>query len=219
MLGTPSSGPLRITRGLACALVNVVLGGTAHALAAGHPPGLLVSVIAVCALGLVCGCLAESERGFAFIAAVLGGAQLFLHLAFSMASAPPSSLSWSGHAGSLAGHGGHHSLGASASIAGVAGDAGSHGAGPVLGLSSSAMLLGHVLATLGAAACLAYGERAMWRLARLVVPLLWPLLRLASVPILIAPSRRPQSLIVLPLRGVLLARCVPRRGPPGYVLA
>lgn len=196
---------MRIARGLVCASVSLLLGCLAHVVAAGHPPGLVAFTGAFAVLVLVSVALAEAQRGFGFIATVLGGTQLFLHFVFSLSAAPSVTMSRTGGAVVVNGHGEHIAVPA----AGVPADAG-------LALSSSAMTLGHVLATLVAAACLAYGERAIWRVARLaalVAPLLlWASLR--PVPIQVAPRTRPEPAAFAPLIGVLLARSAPLRGPP-----
>jgi hypothetical protein len=79
---------------------------------------------------------------------------------------------------------------------------------------TAGMALGHVLATLVSAACLAYGERVVWWLTRLTLPLLTlprPLPALVPAPL----GPRAETLVLLPDRhGVLLARGLVRRGPP-----
>ncbi|MFE2728274.1 hypothetical protein [Kitasatospora sp. NPDC059327] len=74
------------------------------------------------------------------------------------------------------------------------------------------MTLTHALATFGTALLLIHGDRNLRRLATLVV-------RRLILPVLRCPApRRPappiSSAPVPRLRGVLLARCVPGRGPP-----
>lgn len=200
MLGTPGSGALRVARGLVCALVGLVLGTYSHVLAEGHPPGVAAMVLAFAVLGLVGVALAECRRGFAFIATVLGGGQLFLHLVFSASSAPSIVV----QPGT-----GHHTT----ATAAVASGHGTHAAADAVGAWSTAMAFGHIAVTLVAALCLAYGERAMWRVAGLVIPVLsWGHPRPVPVGVF-AVSARPEP-VRQPLIEVLLARCVPRRGPP-----
>jgi hypothetical protein len=207
MLTAPGSGAVRIARGLVCALAALLLGDGAHIVAGGHPPGLLVLLLSFVVLAFVGVALAEFERGFTFIAAVLGGGQLFLHLAFSYASAPAIVITEPGHAVIVESGGGHGVMPASG-----AGAAGMSQAADVASWSP-AMTLAHVAATLAAAALMAYGERAVWRLAQVVLPLLWVFLRPAAPPL---PKPLPISAPVAVVRryGVLLARSRPRRGPP-----
>lgn len=213
MLVAPGSGAVRIARGLACALSGLLLGSAAHLLAEGHPPSLVATVLSFAVLSLVGVALAETQRGFAFIATVLAGSQLFLHYAFAISSAPSIVVNKAGQGAAIPPAGTDHATmtaDAMSPAASAAGDAATSWAG--------AMTLGHVLATLVAAACLAYGERAIWRLARLVLPLLWVFLR--PIPVLqAAPRPRSRPPVFKPAHSVLLVRCRPRRGPPGLAIA
>lgn len=87
-----------------------------------------------------------------------------------------------------------------------------------LTLWSLAMTLGHVAATLAAALILAHGERAIWRLARLVVPGLLLRWWTRPDPRPVVRTARPEAAPLTPLFGALLARRVPRRGPPTYAV-
>jgi hypothetical protein len=248
MLRTPGAGAMRILRGVMCAAVGVLLGSLAHILGDGHAPDPLTLTIGFVVFAFVGVALAEHQRGFAFIAAVLGAGQLFLHLAFSIAAAASFTVYGSGSVRHLAGHGhtpvsgpgngmgpggpaGDPATGSAAAggalPAGVPGadlagtpHAALTGAETASGLTSwsPAMTLGHAAATLAAALILAHGERAIWRLARLVVPVLlfgwWT--RPVPRPVIRAP--RPEAAPLTPLFGALLARRVPRRGPPAYAV-
>lgn len=220
MVRTPGTGPLRILRGSVCALVGILLGALAHEIGGAHPPGWAALLSGFVVLALVGVALAEHRRGFGFIAVVLCGGQLFLHFLFSLSSAPRL-VAVPGGAVATGGHGygpGHEALttslatGAGPITAGA--DVHASPAVDALGAGTAAMTLGHLIATVVAAACLAYGEQALWRLAGLVIPLLaWRRVRGPVVP------SRPRPVPVAPLAWspsieVLLARCAPRRGPP-----
>lgn len=211
MLRTPGSGAMRAIRGLVCALAGLLLGLLAHVLAEGHLPGPVALVFVLAVLTLVGVALADVERGFTFIATVLGGAQLFLHLVFSFGSP----YSWAAAGGDSAGHPSGHGSTGDFPVGGAA--VGAEAPESTLSAWLLGMTLGHVLATLVTAALLAYGERALWRLTGLVVPLLWSRLRIAPVAVVARPCPEPMALS--PLHEVLLARCVPRRGPPGDAVA
>jgi hypothetical protein len=203
MLRSPGTGAMRIVRGLVCAGVCLLLGCVAHGWAEGHLPGPISMMVAFAALAVVCVGLANRQRGFGFIAVVLGGAQLFLHFGFAVAAASAAAPGLGGH---VSGHGGGHLA-----------------APPVVQDNFSAwtgdMAVGHVLATLASAACLAYGERVVWWLARLVMPRLSGALA-QPVPISGPPKQPVDALVLLPVRhGALLARCLERRGPPLWSFA
>jgi hypothetical protein len=83
---------------------------------------------------------------------------------------------------------------------------------PIASLASPSMLTGHLLAAAVAASLLGYGERAVWalyELARIVrVPEL-AVVRPVVPPRFHLATRHHQS-----TRALLLARTLPRRGPP-----
>jgi hypothetical protein len=206
MLAAPGSGAVRIARGLVCASTGLLLGDAAHVLGAGHPPSPLAITVSFAVLALVGVALAESRRGFGFIAAVLGGGQIFLHLTFSCATAPAIVVTGPGHA-VLVAPGGAHRMPAAAPVEALTGGAAASW--------SPAMTLAHIVATLTAAALMAYGERAVWRLAGLVLPSLW-VFRRPVPPLAAVPRPGPEPVAVVRRYGALLARSRPRRGPPGF---
>jgi hypothetical protein len=200
MRRAPSAGAMRIVRGLVCAMVCLFLGSLTHGLSEGRLPGPGAMVLAFGALATVGVAVADKKRGFAFITLVLGVSQLGLHLWFAVAVifGPADS-----------GGVGHRHAFAWVPSAGSAVAAGQH-------VSMWVMGVGHVVATLGAAAWMAYAERMAWRLARMVVPLLEFLLaRPWTRPAAVHVGRCAGSQVLLPARhGVLLARRRRRRAPP-----
>ncbi|MGH3391369.1 MAG: hypothetical protein ACRDOO_21080 [Actinomadura sp.] len=201
MMLAPSTGATRIVRGLVCAVVCLLLGSLAHGLAGGGLPSPTSMILAFGALAAVGIALADRQRDFRFITAVLGGAQLLLHVGFVLVAAI-----------GAAGHEQHELWAAPAGSAVTSGRLGPHA---TMGL----MVAGHVAATLISAACMTYAERVVWRLARMVLPPLPFLLTPPQAIPLAVASGGPDtgSPVRLPARhGVLLARRRPRRGPPRY---
>ena len=203
MKRAPGTGATRIVRGLVCAIVCLLLGGLAHGMAEGRLPGPGAMLLAFGALATVGIGLADKQRGFVFITAVLGGTQLALHVWFAFVAAV-------GAAG--AGHGQHVTTPAAGSAL-ASGQPLAHGGHHA---STWLMVLGHALATLGSAACLAYAERVVWRLARMVAPLLLFLLaRPGRTLMAVFSGSCAAPPVLLPARhGALLARRRLRRGPP-----
>jgi hypothetical protein len=75
------------------------------------------------------------------------------------------------------------------------------------------MVTGHVLAALGTASLLSYGEAALWAAYHLLTGVRPP--RLEPVPVLPPPAAaRYENVELAPIRRRLLARIPPRRGPP-----
>lgn len=180
----------------------LLLACLGHARADGHLPDTGSLLIAFGLVGVVCVRLAGRQRGFCFIGALLGVAQMLLHFGFGVAAAM-----------TTAGH--HHGavLAPGAAL------------GPVPALRDGLhawtpqMAIGHALATLLAAACMAYGERVLWWLARLVAPRL-TLPRPCPVAGPGGGAVHAGAAASLPARhGVLLARSVVRRGPPVFLAA
>jgi hypothetical protein len=206
MMRPPSAGAMRIARGLVCAVMCLLLGSLAHGLSAGRLPGPGAMVLAFGALATVGIAVADKKRGFVFITAVLGGAQLSLHVWFTVAA-------MFGPAGS-SGVGHQHFLAEPSTGSAVA--AGHPVAHVGLYAPTWPMVFAHVVATLGSAACMAYAERVVWLLARMVLPLLEFLLaRPWPRPAAVLVGRCASSPMPLPARyGMLLARRRLRRGPP-----
>ncbi|TJZ54637.1 hypothetical protein FCH28_12665 [Streptomyces piniterrae] len=189
-----------------------------HVSAGGRLPGpgwLSVMFVLLAAMGVG---LARRPRGFDVQVLVLGAAQLVLHVVFhaaGMAAAGPAAMpSGSLHhvAGPMHDHAGsmHHHVGLAHHHGGMVVD-------PVSGgghhPTAAAMTLGHGAAVLITAVCLAYGDRLVRRLAAMVRP------RLGFLQLSPLPPAAPQLLpggprVLVPRYGVLLARALPRRGPP-----
>ncbi|UQA95225.1 hypothetical protein [Streptomyces halobius] len=194
----PECSARQVIRGLAAALLFLLLGCVSHVSAGGRLPGpgrlaVMFAVLAAVGVGLT-----RARRGFDVQVLVLGVAQLVLHFAFHTAgtAAAEAPAMPSGRA--------HHHGGM---VSGVVPGAGGHRE------MSVGMTLGHGAAALGVAVCLAYGDRLVRRLAALAAPRI-RFLRLSPIPP--APPRLlPRGPRVLAARyGVLLARGRHRRGPP-----
>jgi hypothetical protein len=176
---------------------------------------------------LTMGCvrLAGKQRGFVFITAVLGAAQVLLHFGFGITAAaaamirPPVSGSgpisswyvpWNGSA--AAAH--HHVVTTASGSSGGLTTMLHSGMHAGLHTATWGMAIGHALATLATAMCMAYGERVVWWLARLVMPRLTrrrP--RRIDIPVRLGPGTGTWALLP-PRHGVLLASALARRGPP-----
>lgn len=193
------SSAKRVIRGLTAALLCLLLGCVSHVSAGGRLPGWgwLTALFTVLALvGVV---LCRRRRGFDVQVLVLGAAQLVVHIVFHLAGKAAAEV-----AGMSPGHA--HLHGAMGSSAAPVSGGGHHA-------MSVDMTVAHGAAALGAAVCLAYGDRLVRRLAAMVVPRLG-CLRLSPLPEP-APWLLPRGPRVLCVRySVLLARGLPRRGPP-----
>ncbi|MEU5049137.1 hypothetical protein [Streptomyces sp. NPDC021096] len=236
----PESWPRRTAEGLLCACVCLLLGIAGHGAAGGHLPGAGALLRVLAALSVL-GTAVRGVRRLRFDAAVLlaGGAQFALHFVLHLlSSSSVERADGSGHvahhSGSSAGH--HmaaHALptgrmcgeppGAGAGCAepwDLPGPLGAetNAAGGVGHEMTAAMTAGHALATLGTAVCLLFGERILRRIAGLLLRgLHCPVLATSPVP---PTSRVPAPGAPLRLSfGALLARGIPRRGPPSLLPA
>ncbi|WP_199882053.1 hypothetical protein [Streptomyces sp. CB03911] len=235
---TPESRRERTRTGLLGASASLLLGMVAHVTAGGDLPGPGVLGGLFAAL-LAVGVLlpgTRDRRSFRSTVSVLAAAQFALHLALDRLSMPAR------HAALTSASATDHVPATGAFLCtsdglSVVPDAMQMPAdmdmgfgpgvipGPVGGAVDAATVAGpmphgmgwamtaaHALATFGTAVFLLHGDRVLRRLATLVVRrLILPLLRCPAperprVPACDAPSVR--------LHAVLLARCVPRRGPP-----
>ncbi|MFD9800470.1 hypothetical protein [Streptomyces sp. NPDC059071] len=188
------------------------------------PPASLLTAFAVTAA--LAWAAAGRRRGPVAVASGLTAVQGALHLLFGAGEpgAPPAPelpaevladpyLTHAAHAAHAAAQGGHMAH----AMDGAAGA----GAG-----SGTGMLVAHLLAALACGLWLARGEAALFALARTVGARAWAPLRLLLaaarmlVPALPARRRpgRPRR-HTRPLHGAVLARSVPRRGPPHPPLA
>ncbi|MFG2819831.1 hypothetical protein ACGFX4_10435 [Kitasatospora sp. NPDC048365] len=224
----------RTENGLLGASACLLLGMVAHVAAGGRLPGpvALIGLLAVLTAVAVPLFHARIRRRFELVVSVLAALQFTLHLALDRLSGP-------GHG--TAGPAVHqHTSAAPAYLCthdGLAvvpddldigfgpgmlpapadGGADTHAAAGMPAGMGLLMTLTHALATFGTALLLVHGDRILRRLAalvvrRLVLPVLrCPAPRWPAPPVVSAPVPR--------LRGVLLARCVPRRGPPAVAWA
>ncbi|MFC9325627.1 hypothetical protein [Kitasatospora sp. NPDC057015] len=231
---TPGGWPERTSRGLLCASACLLLGVVAHVAGGGAlpGPGALVGLFAAVA---VLGTILLDGRGrrrFDVTVSVLAAVQFALHLALEHLSmrmgtvAVGSGTRHDGHQG-----GGEALSGAHAAMRMPAGMDMGPGpgvipavpttgtptdglAGPMAHGMGSAMTVAHALATFGAALCVLHGDRLLRRLAALVVRRLVVSLSLSHRPLPTRGGVPARSVPVAPAHGVLLVRCVPRRGPP-----
>lgn len=213
---SPARGRQRWARSAGLSIATVGLAAAAHALGGGHVPGWSVLVVLTLLVSLVSVLLTGRQRGFLVIVTAMGGLQLVLHQGFTLMSYPghlghPDQLGYpsqlGGTADSCGALPGHllHQPGALRSLC----------TGLVLGPQDQtmhagvAMLVAHVVATLLLATVLANGERALWALVRLFVPVLpW-----AAEPVPRTRLRARSGAVVVP--GVWTSvRCLVRRGPP-----
>ncbi|MGE7386612.1 hypothetical protein ACQKM2_14155 [Streptomyces sp. NPDC004126] len=238
MTESPPRAPMRGTRAAMFAAVCVALGAVGHSYMSGMnvPLGSLLAAFAV--TGALAWAAAGRRCGPAGITAALLAVQGVLHLAFS--------------AGQAAGHGhtapapalaepmpGHHHVpgmrmdaptgtAAAADAAAGAGDmaGGMADMAGMAGHGGLGMIAAHVLAGLFCAAWLAWGEAAVFRLARVLgaAALLAarPLARVLALlltrpaPAPAPPARRPAYERPRRLRGAVHAHTAVRRGPPGW---
>lgn len=194
-MSDPTRGALRQVRSAVLAVVVLALAATAHVLAGGELPTLLV--LSGLALGTACAtwALTRFRLGRVAILAVLGAGQFLLHQAFELFG-PSSAVATTGH---------DHSAAAMAAQL--------SSATPMTGMTDSLpMVTAHVLATILAALVVAHGERALWALLAWCTPLA-RVLRLVLPPVTPRPARRVETTARRPRR-LDLVRVTPRRGPP-----
>lgn len=203
---TPVRGAWRLVRAAAVASTVVGLAASAHLVAGGTLPGPVL-LLALTALVLCASLLLAARRLSApVLLAVLGAGQLGLHQAFC----------WFGVALAPVHPAGHHldpaAAGTAQALHGVAAAGGA--AVPMTGLpmSSPAMTAAHVLATVVAALVLARGEALLWRLWTWWRPLRAVVLTVLRLPVLPRVPRFPA--LTVPRPSFVVARRVPRRGPP-----
>lgn len=180
----------RTARAAMFAAVCVVLAALGHVLMSGHDVPSWTLAAGLAATGAAGWCLAGRERGLPLVVAVVVAAQTALHQAFSLAhptTPPPMG-------------GAHH-----------------HGGSTGDDSPSSGMLAAHLLAALLCGLWLAYGERAVFRLLRVLAQRLAAPLRL-----LLARPAAPHRPLPYPCRDrddrsprlLHLVCTLTRRGPP-----
>ncbi|WP_407916119.1 hypothetical protein [Kitasatospora sp. NE20-6] len=235
---TPESRRERTCTGLLGASASLLLGMVAHVMAGGDLPGpgvLCGLFAALLAVGVMLPGTRD-RRSFRSTVSVLATAQFALHLALDRLSMPahPTALTTTSASGHGAATGTYLCTSDGLSVvpdtmqmppdmdmgfgpgvmpdpAGGALDAAGT-AGPMPHGMGWAMTVAHALATFGTAVFLLHGDRVLRRLAALVVRrLILPLLR---CPVPQQPSAPVRGAPAVRLHAVLLARCVPGRGPP-----
>lgn len=212
--------PFRLLRTTLVGSTVLGLAAGAHLLAGGTLPVWPI-MAAILALHIMCSTVVTKfQLTLPTMVALLAGSQIVLHKGFDF-------LSHSAHLAETAGTNNvtaqalsHHAMSAEAHAATMLAQATSTGVPGVTsfeaishsGVMSGWMLVAHVVSTLAAAGVLAYGESALWALARW----LRPLYRCAAV-VLVPPARAaragviPRPLPRLPWRNL---RPDTRRGPP-----
>jgi hypothetical protein len=191
------------------AAVCVLLTSLGHVMMSGAGVPWWAIVAGAAVTGGTAWRLAGRERGPVLVGAFTVGAQVVLHVSFSLAQASQ------GHA-----MGGMHSMGSMESMdhAGAAHSL-DHGIGGMYStsMSSTGMLAAHLLAALLCGIWLAHGERAAFRILRALVGRLVAPLRLILRPP--APPHRPRirsrrARTGHGLRQLLLTHAITTRGPP-----
>ncbi|MFJ3231194.1 hypothetical protein [Streptomyces sp. NPDC086787] len=211
----------RTLRAAVFAAVCVLLAALGHVLMSGsHVPAWALAVGAALT-GVVGWCLAGRERGLPLIVTVVVGAQVVLHEAFShaqSASANAASMDMSrmDHMDHTAYTGHMEHMGHTGQMNPMAHDA--HlGHSMHDGSSSFGMLAAHLLAALLCGLWLAHGERAAFRILRVMAGwLVAPLRLLFALPVTpdrprLNPRRRPRDRAP---RLLLLVHAITSRGPP-----
>jgi hypothetical protein len=208
---SPTRGWLRGLRATALGVVGFALALLAHVTAAGAPPGsvvlsLLAGLTALAAVLLTAVRLSPLRIGMS-----LAAMQVLLHEAFTWLAAPAEcAMAGVSVSGAMqVGQVGHPALSCAAVMAHP---------GMVQGsaFGATAMLGAHVAATALMAALLAYGEKALWFLARWVRPAPWLRVRLPQLP---APQALSSASPPIAVRVRLAAGGVGRRGPPPRALS
>jgi hypothetical protein len=216
--GRPS---VRVLRAAVFAAVMTVLAVLAHAAAGAMVPGVAVTAVVCVGVGAAVYPLTCRERGLPAVLAATAGAQLALHVVFTL-EMTPACVPGGPRAGALpAGAGMAMKMEMSPVVGGHRGVCAAGSWFEMGSRSGARMLALHVLAGLVSAWWLRRGERAVTRLLRL----LWPLvLRLSFAAIVRrdAIAGAGCSVTARARGGVggsmlerwVLIRAVPRRGPP-----
>jgi hypothetical protein len=216
---SPVAGPLRVTRAALVATLVLALSAAAHAVAGGHLPDPLV--LAALAAFTLAGAMVAARVRFTVprLLAVLGTAQLGLHVALDTLGHGAATCVPAGPSAG-AGHTGHGAVLVCSPGAGLP-DAGA-GLASSAHLASSAasvvpgvwMVVAHAVATLVLAVVLARGERALERFVAWLTPL-------ASLlaPVVVAASRREAGVPAAFTRRPTTRHpgTAPTRGPPAAV--
>lgn len=195
--------PFHALRSGAISLVIVLLAAGAHVIGGGELPAIPVLLALVALTGLAATLATRVKLNFTAMTALLGTSQLALHEAFTALSPVMAT-----------GPGNSHHAGEPLNPLLYTATPHLHELGTTLG---TAMLVGHILATIGSAVILAKGEDALWQLAAWLRPLV------ALPTLLFRPDAGASSIAVdapdvflpRPWRNV---RQDSRRGPPAAVV-
>ncbi|MBB2903180.1 hypothetical protein FHR75_004022 [Kineococcus radiotolerans] len=241
-MNRPTTGVLRVLRSAVVTVVVVVLAALAHVVGGGHIPSGLVAGAVVVIVALTVHLMTRWRLSTATVLALLAGGQVLLHQVFmAQDSARTGSLDVEALNAMPMGQLAHaHSLtidsssmtvssmsipsmtastmGAMTSM-GSMHAVGSTGVGTVGGIDVgpwvvTPMLAAHIVATIFTAVVLASGERALWRLWAWLAPLVVALFAPAQVVAVRLPRASRAALEHRPVREVVLARALSRRGPP-----
>ncbi|MFI9627425.1 hypothetical protein [Streptomyces sp. NPDC052042] len=201
----------RATRTAVFAAVCALLAALGHRMLSGSTVPWWAAAAALVGAGGMAWCLTGRERGFPLVVSVAMAAQAGSHVWYSLAQTatrphPPNPATPTAH---------HHAMADSTPLEHVARSG--HLGHDMSGMSSTDMVAAHILAALLCSMWLAYGERAAFRILRLLAEWLVAPLRL---PLLLpAPPHRPRirthrnRSAPRPWR-FLLIHAISSRGPP-----
>ncbi len=209
---SPATGPLRALRLAAVTAVVLVLGIGAHVLAGGLMPSpVVVAVLAVLLVPAVLTATRSQVRAGRAVA-LLGGAQLAIHLVLHSMEpvvGTAAALHVHGQDAVVAAGARAAAVGAQTGMAGMAGMAGMSGSGGMAAMAglTPAMLLAHAAGTVVTAWLLARGEAVLWLVLCFLVP---------GLPGSVRPLPRPAGVAVTPLPRAASTSVAPvgSRAPP-----
>ncbi len=203
---SPATGPLRAVRVAVVTAVVLLLGVGAHVLGGGRLPTAVVLVVLAVLLAPAVVLATRTRLGTGKGMALLGGAQLGIHLALH-AMAPTAGVAVAHHHV----HGGdvavlaalHAQAGAPGAMATMSGMS---GMSAMAGLTPT-MLLAHAVGTAVTAWLLARGEDVLWRVLSFLLPTVPGRVRLPGRPTALVPALRAR-------RSSALCRPIGSRAPP-----
>lgn len=204
MRSSPFRAPFHALRSGAISLVIVLLAAGAHVIGGGELPTAPVLLALVALTALAATLATRFKLNFTAMTALLGTSQLALHEAFTALG--PVTTTAQGTA--------HHLSAEPLNPLLYTATPHVHELGTTVG---TAMLAGHILATIGSAVILAKGEVALWQLAAWLRPLV-------ALPTLLFRPDAGASPIAVGAPGVFLPRPWrnlrqdSRRGPPAAVV-
>ena len=200
---SPAAGPLRAVRVAVVTAVVLLLGVGAHVLGGGRLPTAVVLVVLAVLLAPAVVLATRTRLGTGKGMALLGGAQLGIHLALH-AMAPTAGVAVAHHHV----HGGdvavlaalHAQSGAPGAMATMSGM-------PAMAGLTPTMLLAHAVGTAVTAWLLARGEDVLWRVLSFLLPTVPGRVRLPGRPTARVPALRAR-------RSSALCRPIGSRAPP-----